>query len=92
MAGGGCCLQHVIGDAELCSQCYEAARLRLVPRRCICGVVFTSRNTVKKAFVACDDDGKHALFALCSNHVRVLEHSVGDDHPIQFYRNLIASI
>lgn len=84
--------KNVIGCNELCTQCYDNACSRLVPRRCICGTVFTNRNVVKCAFVAKDDDGKYAVWSLCDDHIKVADYAVGPDHPIQFYRNLIASL
>lgn len=84
--------RHVIGDSELCSKCYETAVERLVPRRCICGVPFTPRNTVKETFVARNASGKYSLFALCSAHASVMQHYAGINHPISFYHNLVSSI
>ena len=84
--------KHVIGDAELCSKCYEMAVDRLVPRRCICGVPFTTRNAVKAAFVAKDDKGMFSLFALCGAHAHIMQHYSGINHPVAFFRNLISSL
>ena len=83
--------RNVVGCNELCEQCFENVRSRLAPKRCVCGTVYTSRNSVRRVFVARDDRGEYALFSLCDAHAHIMQHVVSADHPIQFYRNLIAS-
>ena len=89
MCGCVTAYNHVVGCDELCGECFATAKARLVARRCICGVEFTSRNKVARTFTALDNDGKMALFALCEKHKHILKHVVTEFHEIEFYRGII---
>jgi hypothetical protein len=88
---GKCTLyQYVIGGRELCGICYRSAMETILPRRCICGVPFTTKNKVSKTFIALSKDRVSTLYALCDKHASVLDHAVGPRHHIGFYTRLVS--
>lgn len=89
MCGKATRYRHVIGSDELCGLCFTAARERIEPKRCVCGLEFTRLNSAAKTFVALDDKGESALYAVCKRHVSILEHAIHPIHPIGFFRHLI---
>jgi hypothetical protein len=81
--------EHVIGSRELCSTCYTAAQATVVPRRCLCGISFTTKNKVAVTFVALNKNKQTTLYALCEKHKRVIDHAIGPNHDVEYFEMLI---
>lgn len=81
---------HVIGQTELCHDCYFGTMAKLiVVRKCICGTRIDEKNDAK-AVNALNENGKVSIYGLCYKHVHLAESCASSDIPsIELYRTLI---
>lgn len=65
---------HVVGDNELCVNCYKAAEKSLCAQRCICGAYYSTNQSIQKVLLA-SDNGKLKLYGLCKKHAWIMQHA-----------------
>jgi hypothetical protein len=82
--------QHVIGQTELCRDCYYGTMASLlVVRKCICGAKIDEKTNAK-AINALNENGKVGVYGLCQKHIHLSKSCRSSDiKEIGFYKTLI---